>query len=41
MSAGQRVVVQGLVLAIAVAAITVSQYGAARLNKVRARRSTP
>jgi ribose transport system permease protein len=41
MSAGQRVVVQGLVLAIAVAAITVSQYGAARLNKLRARRSTP
>ena len=40
MSAGARVVVQGLVLAIAVAAITVSQYGAARFTKLRIRRST-
>jgi ribose transport system permease protein len=40
MSAGQRVVVQGLVLAVAVAAITVSQYGAARFNRLRARRPT-
>jgi ribose transport system permease protein len=40
MSAGVRVVVQGLVLAIAVAAITVGQYGAGRLHKLRAHRST-
>jgi ribose transport system permease protein len=38
MDAGARVVVQGLVLAIAVAAITAGQYGAARFNKLRARR---
>jgi ribose transport system permease protein len=40
MSAGQRVVVQGLVLAIAVAAITASQYGAARFTRLRIHRST-
>jgi ribose transport system permease protein len=40
MSAGARVVIQGLVLAIAVAAITVGQYGAGRLNRLRSRRST-
>ena len=40
MDAGQRVVIQGLVLAVAVAAITVSQYGAARFNKLRPRRPT-
>jgi hypothetical protein len=40
MSAGARVVVQGLVLAVAVAAITASQYGAARFTRLRIRRST-
>jgi ribose transport system permease protein len=40
MSAGARVIVQGLVLAIAVAAITASQYGAARFTKLRIRRTT-
>lgn len=40
MTAGARVVIQGLVLAIAVAAITVGQYGAARLSKFRGRRPT-
>ena len=40
MSAGARVVVQGLVLAVAVAAITASQYGAARITQLRIRRWT-
>jgi ribose transport system permease protein len=40
MSAGVRVVVQGLVLAIAVAAITASQYGASRFTRLRIRRRT-
>ena len=39
MGAGARVVIQGLVLAIAVAAITIGQLGATRLSKLRRRRS--
>jgi ribose transport system permease protein len=40
MSSGTRVVVQGLVLAVAVAAITIGQKGASSLGKFRIRRST-
>ena len=39
MSPGARVVIQGLVLATAVAAITVGQFGAAGLGRRRARRA--
>jgi ribose transport system permease protein len=40
MSSGTRVVVQGLVLAIAVAAITIGQKGASSLGRFRIRRSS-
>jgi ribose transport system permease protein len=40
MSSGTRVVVQGLVLAVAVSAITIGQKGASSLGKFRVRRST-
>ena len=40
MPVGARVVIQGLVLAVAVAAITIGQYGASRFSKFRVRRST-
>ncbi len=40
MSSGTRVVVQGLVLAVAVAGITIGQKGASSLGKFRIRRST-
>jgi ribose transport system permease protein len=40
MSSGTRVVVQGLVLAVAVAAITIGQKGASSLGRFRIRRST-